>query len=275
MYSPADLPSSDARRAREEADLVDHRRDLLRHGQLVRLAGVLATRSSTSSSARYSIASAILSSACWRSRGVVSRQLLERARGGLERGVDVGLARQRRGGEHLAGARDRRGRSSRPLGRRHGSPLMKLADLGDSSALLECGSGWRAGGTSSAGLRSKNPTGFSQNETASTGITGQSSRPRDVVDAEDVPEHDVRVLDRAVLRGPRPAARGRCSLWTTNSPHGQRSSGSIRRDPQRVARSPRARRSTGESRVEHAREARARHELVADRRAEPVGDGAR
>ena len=31
------------------------------------------------------------------------------------------------------------------------------------------------GGTSSEGLRSKNPTGLSQNETVSTGITGQSS----------------------------------------------------------------------------------------------------
>ena len=31
------------------------------------------------------------------------------------------------------------------------------------------------GGTSSAGLRSKKPIGFSQKETTSTGITGQSS----------------------------------------------------------------------------------------------------
>ena len=31
------------------------------------------------------------------------------------------------------------------------------------------------GGTSSAGLRSKNPNGLSQNETMSDGITGQSS----------------------------------------------------------------------------------------------------
>jgi hypothetical protein len=31
------------------------------------------------------------------------------------------------------------------------------------------------GGTSSAGLRSKNPNGLSQNDTVSTGITGQSS----------------------------------------------------------------------------------------------------
>ncbi len=34
---------------------------------------------------------------------------------------------------------------------------------------------WGEGATSSAGLRSKNPNGFSQNETVSAGITGQSS----------------------------------------------------------------------------------------------------
>ena len=37
------------------------------------------------------------------------------------------------------------------------------------------GSGPGLGGTSRAGLRSKKPHGFSENETVSTGMTGQSS----------------------------------------------------------------------------------------------------
>ena len=58
------------------------------------------------------------------------------------------------------------------------------------------------GATSSAGLRSKKPKGFSQNEIASAGITGQSSTRGDVVYAEDVPEHDVDRFERLVVGDP-------------------------------------------------------------------------
>ena len=44
MYSPADRPSQDARRAGEEPELVDARRELLGHGHPHRLAGVAALR---------------------------------------------------------------------------------------------------------------------------------------------------------------------------------------------------------------------------------------
>ena len=47
-------------------------------------------------------------------------------------------------------------------------------------------------------------------------------RPRDVVDSEHVPEHHVGVLDRAAtVQAGRPLSS---SLWTGNSPQGQRSS---------------------------------------------------
>ena len=158
-----------------------------------------------------------------------------------------------------------------PPGRRHrGVPLAgrALAAVGSARsprasapvsvqvALLRRLEQWPGdGGTSSAGLRSKKPTGLSQNETVSTDITGHSSGARDVVDAEHVPEHDVGVLDRAVLRGPDRQARGPRSLWTTNSPHGQRSSASngVTHSVWPIAC---ARWSTGESGSHHRREAR-------------------
>jgi hypothetical protein len=79
------------------------------------------------------------------------------------------------------------------------------------------------GGTSRAGLRSKNPTGLSQNEIASTAITGHSSGR--VLWCTPNTYHrttSVFSIERfcAVHTG-RPRSR---SLWTTNSPQGQRSS---------------------------------------------------
>ena len=53
------------------------------------------------------------------------------------------------------------------------------------------------GGTSRAGLRSKKPHGFSENETVSTGMTGQSSG-RGMWWMPNVPQHDVGVGDRPV-----------------------------------------------------------------------------
>ena len=64
-------------------------------------------------------------------------------------------------------------------------------------------------GTSSAGLRSKKPTGFSMKPMQATGMTGQSSGPHHVVGAERVPDHQVGVVEgRVVLhvaRQPGPA----------------------------------------------------------------------
>ena len=71
---------------------------------------VFCASSRTSSSARASMASAICSSARWRSLGVVSRQRLERLRRGGVGPVDVLGAGDRRLGDDLPGARGRRGR---------------------------------------------------------------------------------------------------------------------------------------------------------------------
>ena len=74
-------------------------------------------------------------------------------------------------------------------------------------------------------MRSKNPIGFSQNEIASTAITGHSSGR--VMWCTPNTYHrttSVFSIERfcAVQTG---SPRSR-SLWTTNSPHGQRSSSS-------------------------------------------------
>ena len=82
----------------------------------------------------------------------------------------------------------------------------------------------RAGrGTSSAGLRSKNPNGLSQNETESAGMTGQSSgRVMWWMPNTYHSTTSVFSIGRscAVQRGS-PVSR---SARVGNSPHGQRSS---------------------------------------------------
>ena len=59
-----------------------------------------------------------------------------------------------------------------------------------------------AGGTSSAGLRSKNPNGESRKPVYSTGMTGQSSGRTKCVTPNVCQSDDVGVGDRAVGRGP-------------------------------------------------------------------------
>ena len=79
------------------------------------------------------------------------------------------------------------------------------------------------GATSSAGLRSKKPVGLSQKETVSTDITGHSSgRVMWWMPNTYQSTMSVSSIERscAVHTGsPRSS-----SLWTTNSPQGQRSS---------------------------------------------------
>src|SRR3984893_5127311 len=82
---------------------------------------------------------------------------------------------------------------------------------------------WVVGGTSSAGLRSKKPTGLSQNETVSTDITGQSSgRVMWWMPKTYQSTMSVSWIERSCevqIGSPRSSR-----LCTTNSPHGQRSS---------------------------------------------------
>ena len=73
-------------------------------------------------------------------------------------------------------------------------------------------------------MRSKNPDGFSQNDTVSAGITGQSSgrvmwwTPNTYHSTTSVP-----AIGRfRAVHAARPSSR---SLWLQNSPHGQRSAG--------------------------------------------------
>ena len=81
-----------------------------------------------------------------------------------------------------------------------------------------------SGGTSRAGLRSKNPNGLSQNDTVSTGMIGQSSgrvmwwMPNTYHSTTSVSS-----IGRfcAVQTGSPESA----ALWVGKSPHGQRSSG--------------------------------------------------
>src|SRR4051794_7011952 len=103
-------------------------------------------------------------------------------------------------------------------------------------------------------------------------------RARDVVDAEDVPEHHVGVLDRAVALRPHRQAAVRRALrrHLAARPALVRV---VRRDPQRVPDDLRALEDR-RGRVEQRGQRAAGHELVADRRPEPVrhvvvGDGPR
>ena len=143
----------------------------------------------------------------------------------------------------------------------------EVAELGRSSALLVSGSGGALGGTSSAGLRSKKPNGFSQNETMSTGITGQSSGPvmwwmpntyQSTTSVFSIgrfcrgPDRQPAVLARSGRRTRRTASARRAWYGVTHSVW-----------PITSARSQHRR-----GRVEHRRERAARDELVADRRAE-------
>ena len=103
---------------------------------------------------------------------------------------------------------------------------------------------WPDGGTSSAGLRSKNPNGLSQNETESQGMTGQSSgRVMWWMPNTYHSTTSVFSIGRscAVQRG-RPVSR---SLRVGNSPHGQRSSGRYGVTQSACPMTP-ARRSTGD-----------------------------
>ena len=75
-------------------------------------------------------------------------------------------------------------------------------DRGSAGVAGRTPSAFGVGATSIDGFWSKNPNGLSQNDTVSTGMIGQSSTPGDVVDAEDVPEHDVGVLQRRVVLDP-------------------------------------------------------------------------
>ena len=86
---------------------------------------------------------------------------------------------------------------------------------------------WWAGATSSAGLRSKNPTGLSQNETVSTDMTGHSSG-RVMWWMPNTYHSTTSVSSIGRLRAVQPGSPASASwrLWTTNSPHGQRSSAS-------------------------------------------------
>src|SRR6202042_3174861 len=76
------------------------------------------------------------------------------------------------------------------------------------------------GGTSNAGLRSKNPTGLSQKETVSTGITGHSSgrvmwwMPKTYQRTTSVSS----IGRLAAVHAGRPRS---ARLWTPNSPPGQ------------------------------------------------------
>jgi hypothetical protein len=104
MYSPAAAALEHPGRAGEEADLVDHRRDLLVHGQLERLAGVLALGGDELLGPGLDgVGDA--ERARLRSDGVVSRQASRRPPPPPAGPVDVGRARHRRLGEGLAGAR--------------------------------------------------------------------------------------------------------------------------------------------------------------------------
>ena len=94
-------------------------------------------------------------------------------------------------------------------------------------------------------------------------------RARDVVDPEHVPEHDVGVLDRTVLRGPHGQAAVLLAL-----DHELAAGPALvrveRGHPERVGDGLRAAQHR-RVRVHHRREGAARDELVADRRPERVG----
>ena len=104
MYSPAERPSS-TRAAPAKKRIWSIIGGI--SSAIVTAIGlpVFCDSSATSSSACASSASAISSSASWRSDGVVSRHVSKAADGRGVGTVDVLGARDRRGAEHLAGAR--------------------------------------------------------------------------------------------------------------------------------------------------------------------------
>ena len=189
-----------------------------------------------------------------RSLGVVSPQPSKRALGGLEGGVDVGLAGQRR--------RSRTPRPCvglirslvRPSAAATRSPSDEVRDLRSLIGSPRDGNGRWGGRDVERGVAVEEADGL---EPEGDGVHRHHRpvlRARDVVDAEDVPEHDVGVLDRAILRGPGAAGRG--------------PPGSGRRTRRTASAPPRrngvthsvwpitwARRRTGELRVHHRREA--------------------
>ena len=260
-----------ARGAREEADLIAHRRHLLLGGQLLRLAGVAALDLDQLVGARLDRVGDLQQ----RALALAGRGLapgLEGAGRVLEGGVDVDVGRDRRRRVRLAGTRVDQ-LAGAPV---RGGDALAVDEVGDAlvpeligpPVVAMCG----VGGTSSAGLRSKNPTGFSQKETVSTDITGHSSgRVMWWMPNTYQRTTSVSSIGRfcAVHSGsPRSASR----LWTTNSPHGQRSSASngVTHSVWPIDLGAAQHRGV---RVEHRRERAARHELVGDGRAEPVAHG--
>ena len=133
MYSPADLPSSTRAapaKNRKWSELGGS------SSEAVRPIGLPVSRHSTRviSSARASIASAILSSASERSCGVVCPQRLERAVGGGVRPVDVLGARHRGVGVDLA-----RGRVDDVVGLpRDGVDELAVDDVAEGGVLAMC-----------------------------------------------------------------------------------------------------------------------------------------
>ena len=118
-------------------------------------------------------------------------------------------------------------------------------------------------------MRSKKPNGLSQNETVSTGITGQSSgrvtwwMPKTYQSTTSV----LSIERFCAVHAGSPLVPLALDDELAARPALVRVVGG---DPERVADHLRAL-EHGRRRVHHRREARAGHELVGDRRAEPVG----
>src|SRR5215204_1021168 len=106
-----------------------------------------------------------------------------------------------------------------------GDPLA-VDEVGDLDAhRSSCEWHWGAlGGTSSPGLRSKKPTGLSQKETVSTDITGHSSG-RVTWWMPNTYQSTMSVFSMERSCAVHTGSPRSWSLWTTNSPQGQRSSG--------------------------------------------------
>ena len=101
---------------------------------------------------------------------------------------------------------------------RPSTPLMGRSLLGGSARRAAATAARRA-----AGLRSKNPTGFSMNPMVATGITGQSSGRGHVVVAERIPDDDVAARRRAGRRSSTPAGRRRRGAgWGSRRPRSAR-----------------------------------------------------
>src|ERR1700722_17948228 len=81
-----------------------------------------------------------------------------------------------------------------------------------------------SGGTSRAGLRSKNPNGLSQNDTVSTGMIGQSSG-RVMWWIPNTYHSTTSVFSIGRFRAVQTGSPVSAALWVGKSPHGHRSSG--------------------------------------------------